>query len=214
MITFLEKIRTPNSPQSVSRQFLHTVLILLLGAILGIFSKYLDCTPSNEQLRILEMLDMRNFLGRLSVWIFLASVVSIYSRSPIRAGINVFCFFTGMLTGYYAYTHLIAGFFPGNYVMIWAVITVLSPVPAFFCWYAKGRGLMAWVVSAAIAGVLFWQAFGFGIFYFYVKYPLEVLVWFLGMAVLYQSPKQMAAVFGISILFAAALKGILPFAFG
>lgn len=213
MKDFLDNIRRPDIPGKLSKEIRNTVLILLLGILLGAFSKYLDCTPGNEQLYLLELLDVGNFLGRMSVWILLAAAVAVYSCSPIRAGINVFCFFTGMLVSYYAYTYFIAGFFPRSYVMIWAVLTLISPFLAFVCWYARGRGPVACLISAAIVGVLFMQAFYFGMFYFDPGNPLEILVWLIGIAMLYRSPGQLAAMLGMSVAFAVILNGALPFRF-
>lgn len=48
---------------ALSRQMIGTTLILLSGVLLGVFSKFLDCTVSNTLPPILEYLDVRNFLG-------------------------------------------------------------------------------------------------------------------------------------------------------
>ncbi len=58
------------------------------------------------------VLDIGNFLGRFAIWILIALCISIYSNSAIRASINVFVFFVGMVASYYLYSNCIAGFFP------------------------------------------------------------------------------------------------------
>lgn len=42
MKKMLDKIRTPNKEGKIKNKIIHTVLILLLGIILGAFSKWLD----------------------------------------------------------------------------------------------------------------------------------------------------------------------------
>lgn len=207
----LENIRKPVHI-SLKRQFLNTFFVLLFGIGMGVLSKFLDCIPSNELPHFIEHIDLENFFGRMSVWYFLAVVISVYSKTSLRAAINVFLFFTGMLAGYYAYTRIFAGFYPDrSYFMLWAGLTLISPVLAFICWYAKGTGKAAVVISSVIIAVLFLQAFYFGTTYFDVSSPLEVIVWIAGIVILCQSPKRLAAVMVLSLVIAAVLRTISPF---
>lgn len=123
----------------VRKQVIDTIALLLFGIGLGIFSKFLDSTASNALPFIFEYLDLRNFLSRFAIWLFLALCISIYSRSSIRASLNVFVFFMGMVSSYYLYSKFAAGFFPKSYAMIWFGFTAVSPLLAFICWYAKGK---------------------------------------------------------------------------
>lgn len=207
----LENIRKPVHI-SLKRQFLNTFFVLLFGIGMGVLSKFLDCIPSNELPYFIEHIDLGNFFGRMSVWYFLAVVISVYSKTSLRAAINVFLFFAGMLAGYYAYTRIFAGFYPDrSYFMLWAGLTLISPVLAFICWYAKGTGKAAVVISSVIIAVLFLQAFYFGTTYFDVSSPLEVIVWIAGIVILCQSPKRLAAVMVLSLVIAAVLRTISPF---
>lgn len=186
MSGFLNSIRCVDRKISVNRQAAATVGIMLLGIALGTVSKHLDCTASNSLPDILAYLDVTNFLGRFAIWILIAVCISVYSVSPVRAGINVFVFFAGMVASYYLYSKFIAGFFPAGYAMIWVVFTIISPVLAFICWYAKGKGMVAVIISGVISGVLFSQAFlitqGF-----YVPHFLEVPTWIAGVIVLFRT---------------------------
>lgn len=202
-IKFLNNIRRPAREIDLSRQIINTGLILGLGLFLGLISKMLDCIPANELPHILEMMDVRNFLGRISIWILLAVAISLYSNTPIRAGINVFLFFIGMLVSYYTYTKFVAGFFPKSYILIWVILTIISPLLASICWHAKGNGAVALLLSSAIVGILYTEAFTFGAYYFYVKYQgLEVLVWIIGIALLYKNPKQLFQMVSLSFVIA------------
>ena len=94
---FWEHIRKKRNT-ALSRQMISTILILLLGIALGVLSKFLDNTASNALPPILEYLDVRNFLGRFAIWMLLGLCIAVYSPSPIRAAVNVFAFFSGMLS--------------------------------------------------------------------------------------------------------------------
>lgn len=200
MKDFLNKIRKPvNIP--LSQKVSYSVLIFFMGIILGVISKVLDETASNLLPHFLEVLDLRNFFSRMGVWIFLALLISVYSKSPIRAAINVFLFFVGMVGGYYLYTVTIAGFFPKSYMLIWIFMTFVSPFLAYICWYAKGKGITATAISSIIFMFISRQTFAFGFWYFDIRNILELLLWLAMIFVLYQSPKQIIKVATIGLLF-------------
>jgi hypothetical protein len=199
MKDFLNEIRRPINI-SLSRKFLYSTLIFIAGIILGVISKVLDETASNLLPYFLEVLDLRNFFSRMGVWIFLAVLISVYSKSPVRSAINVFLLFVGMVGSYYLYTVMIAGFFPKSYMMIWIIMTVISPFMAFICWYAKGKGIIAIFISSIIFMFISRQALAFGFWYFDIINILEFILWIATIFVLYQSPKQIIKVVPIGLL--------------
>ena len=154
-----ERVRSIQKDISIQKKILLSVLIFVLGICLGIGSKALDLTAVNELPYIVQILDITNFLGRFAIWIFIAACISVYSISPKRAALNVLLFFVGMVSSYYLYSTIVGGFFPKTYAMIWTGITVISPFLAYVCWYAKGNGRVAIIISGVITGVLFSQAF-------------------------------------------------------
>ena len=108
----LSSIRAPKPPQPLGARVCRTLLILLLGALLGALAKALDCTPSNALPALLGRLDLRNVFSRAGIWALIGLCLSVYASSPRRAALNVFAFFAGMTAAYYLYSALIAGFFP------------------------------------------------------------------------------------------------------
>lgn len=210
MSDFLNGIRCSNKKISVNRQVAYTAGIMLLGIMLGFISKHLDCTASNTLPFIMQYLDVTNFLGRFAIWILIAVCISVYSVSPVRAGINVFVFFAGMVASYYLYSTFIAGFFPKSYAMIWIAFITISPALAFICWYAKGHGIIAVIISSVILGVLFSQAFlitqGF-----YVTHFLEVLTWIAGVIILFRKPKEFVIEMGLSLVVAVLYQLFIPY---
>lgn len=199
MKRFLSEIRRPVNI-SIARKFLCTAFIFITGIILGVISKVLDETSSNSLPYFLEVLDLRNFFSRMGIWIFTAVVISVYCKSPVRSAVNVFLFFVGMVSSYYLYTIMIAGFFPKSYMMVWIVMTGISPFLAFVCWYAKGKGIFAMSISSIIIMFISRQAFAFGYWYFDIIYGLEFLLWLGMIFVLYQSPKQITTVVSLGMI--------------
>lgn len=96
MKAYLNRIRSINGKISVKRRILNTFCVFVFGIALGIFSKYLDGVPGNVMPDIIAYLDFGNFLSRFAIWIFIAVCISVYSHTPLRAGLNVFVFFAGI----------------------------------------------------------------------------------------------------------------------
>lgn len=214
--SFLNTIRYKEKSISASRQVFDTIAILFLGIALGTFSKFLDNTASNHLPFIFNYLDIRNFLGRFAIWVLIATCISIYSNSSVRASINVFVFFAGMVTSYYLYSKFVAGFFPKSYAMIWVGFTIISPLLAFICWYAKGKSKLALILSAMILAVLFNMTFVFyGVSYLAMRSILDLITFICGVVILKRNTikdTMIMSVMGIGIAF--ILNLVLPFCFG
>lgn len=214
-MNFFNRIRCANKQMPMSKKILHSIAVLFFGIELGTVSKFLDTTPSNELPFIIERLDVRNFLGRFAIWILIAVCISIYSNSSIRAAVNVFTFFLGMVTSYYLYSKFIAGFFPRSYAMIWFGLTAISPLLAFVCWYAKGKSKISLAISSLIIAVLFNMTFSYGWIYFGIYSSLELIVFICGLIILRRSTiKETIVTTAIGVIAAMILNMILPFYWG
>ena len=218
MNLFLNDIRCAENPISGNRKIINTIAAFFLGIALGIFSKFLDFRQAQLPgvlMAIDGALDIHNFLGRFAIWALIALCISVYSNSAIRASVNVFLFFLGMVTSYYLYSNYVAGFFPRSYAMIWFGFTMISPFLAFICWYAKGKSKLAWMLSALILAVLFNMTFVYGWGYFEARSVLELIVFIIGLTVLRRDTLKSSVLMGtISIVFAFLLDMVIPFHFG
>ena len=218
MNLFLNDIRCAENPISGNRKIINTIAAFFLGIALGIFSKFLDFRQAQLPgvlMAIDGALDIHNFLGRFAIWALIALCISVYSNSAIRASVNVFLFFLGMVTSYYLYSNYVAGFFPRSYAMIWFGFTMISPFLAFICWYAKGKSKLAWMLSALILAVLFNMTFGYGWGYFEARSILELAVFMIGVAVLRRDTLKGSVLMGsVSIILACLLNTVVPFHFG
>ena len=207
MREILDRIRIPNKESNINLFF-----ILLLGIILGVFSKWLDNLSIDNNIwwhNIIEKIDLGNFFSGISIWLFIAIVISVFSKNSFRAGLNVFLFFLGMTVSYHIYTILFCGFNPLNYMLIWYGITLISPILGFICWYALGDGKVSIIISSLILFVMFSVCFSIGQWYFDFKSILDTITFIGTCIVLYVKPKNMF----ISIIFGLFLSFLirLPF---
>ena len=206
----LENTRTVQTECSSQRKIVNTISISASGICMGAASKALDETDHNALPTVMQALDITNFLGRFAVWILIAVCLSVYSSSAKRAALHVFLFFAGMVSSYYLYSAFIAGFFPLHYALIWCGFTVISPLLACICWYARGSGWAAILISAGILGVLLAQA----VFLFQgirIAHIPEVLVWLAALWVLRRERREFAIMVGISVPVAIVCQLLLPY---
>lgn len=210
----LDGVRKPKKRGSPGRAGLLVLGCLLLGAALGTFAKFLDyrqgSLPAVLQ-RLDGALDLHNFLGGFAPWLFLALCIAVYSAAPWHGAANAFAFFAGMVSAYYLYSYFVAGFFPKNYAMLWVALTVASPFLAWLCWYAKGSGPLALLLSAGVVGVFLDMAFSWGWWYLDLRSWLNAGLLLLTLVVLRRRPKQMVVMVLVGVGVAVLLDGILPF---
>ena len=192
----LDMIRKPVS-KPIGKAVVLSAIVLFSGIVLGFVSKWLDNLVYEDTIgwhRILERLDLGNFLSDLPFWLLAALIIAVYSYSAGWAAINVFLFFAGMCTAYHLYTIVFAGFNPQSYMMIWYAITLFSPVLAVFCWYARGSGKIALLLDTGILAVLAVSCFSMGYFYISMKGGLYLLTFVSAAAVLHRPLRQMVPV--------------------
>ena len=193
MISFLEKVRTYNANLTTFNKIINSIIIFLFGITLGVFSKWLDNLALNDSIwwqHILGMLNLGNVFSLLGVWILIAVCISVYSSSPLRASVNVFVFFLGMCISYHIYTIVFSGFNPMNYMLIWYGITLISPFMAFVCWYAKGNGIIAFIIKVSIITAMILCSFSIGMWYFDFISVIDTIFFITTLVILYDTPKN------------------------
>lgn len=202
----LKLIRQPLKTNSKTNSVFNSVLILIFGAFLGFFAKWLDNLSIDTTIwwqRIIGKLDLGNVLSGFPIWLLLALAVSVYSYTPLKSAINSFLFLGGMCAAYHIYTVFICGFNPSDYMKIWYGITVISPLLAVICWYGKGTHPVSVIIDTLIIAFVFPLCFSIGMVYFSFISLINSLIFAGIVFVLYRAPKQITIAFfaGIALAF-------------
>ncbi|KQY83312.1 hypothetical protein ASD24_13625 [Paenibacillus sp. Root52] len=127
-------------PATTKKKVVSILYTILLGVIMGLAAKLVDAPGINP---IFDDIG-----GRLGIWIFVATLLSVFSYSPRVAAVKVFAFFGSMLTVYYIYTVWILHFFPAREMLFWGICMVISPLCAYLMWYARGHGLFSTIIAS------------------------------------------------------------------
>ncbi len=149
MSAFLNRIRMPSRRVPFGRAAVHSLLLACMGLLLGAGCKILDIFTTN----------LGNLFSQMSIWIFLCTLISIYSSTPARAAFNVFLFCAGMLCSYYVTAEVTASVYSRIFVYGWAVFSLFSPLLAMIVWYAKGKGWMANLLASGVIAAILILAF-------------------------------------------------------
>ena len=209
----LEKIRKPR-PISAGRAAAGTVISAFTGVMLGVSAKWLDDLALDSDIwwhRIVERLNLSAFFSDIAIWLLIALVIAVISASAKRAALNVFVFFAGMCAAYHIWTIVFSGFDPGTYMLIWYGITLVSPLPGALCWYARGNGYAAAVISCLIMAVFWAVCFNIGLVYIGLKDVLSLLVFIAAAAILHKSRKRTAVMLAAGAVLALPVSVVNPF---
>lgn len=159
---YLLRIRHGSRAGRLQNKILLTVLFLLLGFSLGLMVKWLNMINPNAIPKILRSLDVRNLFARTPVWVMISLAITLFSRNPRRAALNVLLFLVGVMGSYCLFSYLWGGKLPDQHnLLLWGIVTVVSSLAAFGVWYARCRGLLGTVISAVIIAYFILQVFSF-----------------------------------------------------
>lgn len=156
------RIRHGSRHGKLQNKILITLLFFLLGFLLGLMAKWLNTTAPNALPQIVRSLDLRNLFARTPVWVLIALAITLFSRNPRRASLNVLLFLIGVIGSYCLFSYLWGGRLPDQHnLLLWGIVTAASALAAFGVWYARCRGLLGTAISAVIIAYFILQIFSF-----------------------------------------------------
>lgn len=126
------------------------IIPVMTGITLGLAAKWVDVPELTGEFPIFD-----DIFARFGIWIFMAALFAVSADTPVYAAIRVFTFFVSMLSAYYIYTILFLGFFPKEQMVLWGIISLISPICGAIIWNVRGNGGISCVLAALPITILF-----------------------------------------------------------
>jgi hypothetical protein len=212
-MNFLRRCRRADKMISFEKKWFRTLFVLIIGVLLGVIVIHSNNMINDDSIvyKILNTIDVKGFSNRISFWLIIITLVSIYSNSPFRAFINILALTAGVLGGYYGYTTFI---FNEEFVFnlnTWLINASIGCTISMILWYAKGEGWFSVLISSLLIAFLFRESFNYGIWFFSVKYIQEIVFLGLSIIVLFNNlPKTIITIF-YSLPLAIVYEILLPY---
>ena len=193
---------------SVEQKMLACIGTILLGAILGYFSEWLEygmhTSIAYHQSDILNGIIL--IFNNVSIWIFIATLIAYHSWSPFGAGLQSLCFLLSMCISYFIPKHMHYGYNVRLQFALWSAIALFSTIPAAVIWFSGFMPRWGTVIKmlpvAAIIGEITFTIYRCIDYYSPIPgQPTEPLKWLL-------MPDRMIQL-GVYILFVVLLILIL-----
>ncbi|MEH7126120.1 DUF6518 family protein [Bacillus sp. JJ1773] len=165
-------IRVANKSTTKQKVF-SIVNAIIIGVILGLLAKIVDNPSYFNPI-------FTNIGDRLGIWVFVATLLSVFSYSPKLAAVKVFAFLGSMLTVYYVYTTLFLNFFPEREITFWSMCVVVTPVCAYIMWYARGSEFFSNIILALPITVLLSEGFELRNAYLPIHTHYYLIPWLIG----------------------------------
>lgn len=133
-------MKQPRLADKRKRIILNPLGMLIIGFLLGMFSRWLDLYTTN----------LGNIFSQLAIWILFGVLISIYSSTKRAAMCNILPFCLGMLLTYYGAAALTDGVYSRTYIVGWTIFAFCSPLFAYFAWTTKESGIFPKIISIGI----------------------------------------------------------------
>lgn len=192
---------------------IHLITYFIFGVLLGIIAKFSDTVSSNGVIGMFFSF-ISDITTNLGIWVALATLIAVSSRSPIYASLKVLIFFLGMLLAYYFYSQALFGFFPTYYFLRWGMIALASPLAGYIVWFSRGEGWWSAFCAGLPIGFLFAQGYPF--FYHFSILGFDLFLAILLLVILTRSKVQYLRVVPMTIMIFLIIRNsdILSYIFG
>lgn len=166
----LDKIREPETDVSLASSIVSSVLVLAFGIIVGVVAQTFEFFATNSSvwwMDIVKDLQLNEVFKRPPIWFMLGLLVAVSSSRPLKAAINEFAFFVGVIVGMNVVPIVFSSAPRPEHMTTWIIIAAISVPLAMVFWYAKSNSWPSIAFGAVIIGVLGAYCFDCGFLYFH-----------------------------------------------
>lgn len=166
----LDRIREPETDVSLASSIVSTILVAVFGLIVGIVAQTFEYFATNSSvwwMDIIKDLQLNVVFHKFPIWFMLGLTVAVSSSRPLKAAINEFAFFAGVIVGFNVVPIVFSQASRPDNMGTWIIALIVSVPLAMIFWYAKSRSWPSIAFDAIIIGVLSAFCFDCGFLYFH-----------------------------------------------
>ena len=187
-----------------NNNWIFTISIILTAIVLA----FLSFIPINiEYIKpFVVYFDPTKLLSNLPLWIFINSIIALYSHSEKTSMLNTTLFNIICFASYCLFSKILAHAMPKEMFLTWIVFTLIWAIFAYLVWSANRKDTKGWILSTILLAILFSTCFTYTENTISSTTILNFLLYVFLVVILYKGTKETLIIVVLSILLAMILN--------
>lgn len=187
-----------------NNNWIFTISIILTAIVLA----FLSFIPINiEYIKpFVVYFDPTKLLSNLPLWIFINSIIALYSHSEKTSMLNTTLFNIICFASYCLFSKILAHAMPKEMFLTWIVFTLIWAIFAYLVWSANRKDTKGWILSTILLAILFSTCFTYTENTISSTTILNFLLYVFLVVILYEGTKETLIIVVLSILLAMILN--------
>lgn len=187
-----------------NNNWIFTISIILTAIVLA----FLSFIPINiEYIKpFVVYFDPTKLLSNLPLWIFINSIIALYSHSEKTSMLNTTLFNIICFASYCLFSKILAHAMPKEMFLTWIVFTLICAIFAYLVWSANRKDTKGWILSTILLAILFSTCFTYTENTISSTTILNFLLYVFLVVILYKGTKETLIIVVLSILLAMILN--------
>ena len=187
-----------------NNNWIFTISIILTAIVLA----FLSFIPINiEYIKpFVVYFDPTKLLSNLPLWIFINSIIALYSHSEKTSMLNTTLFNIICFASYCLFSKILAHAMPKEMFLTWIVFTLIWAIFAYLVWSANRKDTKGWILSTILLAILFSTFFTYTENTISSTTILNFLLYVFLVVILYKGTKETLIIVVLSILLAMILN--------
>lgn len=187
-----------------NNNWIFTISIILTAIVLA----FLSFIPINiEYIKpFVVYFDPTKLLSNLPLWIFINSIIALYSHSEKTSMLNTTLFNIVCFVSYCLFSMVLTHTMPKQMFLTWFVFTLVWAIFAYLVWSANRKDTKGWILSTILLAILFSTCFTYTENAISSTTILNFLLYVFLVVILYKGTKETLIIVVLSILLAMILN--------
>ena len=187
-----------------NNNWIFTISIILTAIVLA----FLSFIPINmEYIKpFVVYFDPTKLLSNLPLWIFINSIIALYSHSEKTSMLNTTLFNIVCFVSYCLFSMILTHTMPKEMFLTWFVFTLIWAIFAYLVWSANRKDTKGWILSTILLAILFSTCFTYTENAISSTTILNFLLYVFLVVILYKGTKETLIIVVLSIILAMILN--------